>query len=232
MLARAGRARSRSTPVPATAGQRAGGAVPGRRRPRHRRHHRDRVAARSAAPATGSGSPPTARCATACSPRTRSDLRAPLRAGADDEELAELLAGEMWAQAGRPRHRRARLPAAGPADVGDRRLTRGMPPASRTHRRRAHVGSHRRRVRVDAHAFEAQCEGSPGPVGSASRRSTPGLLGMAIRPRWRGSATWAGRRARQTREPHVARQPDLAAAHDQQVAVGASGDVGQAAPAD
>ena len=40
-------------------------------------------------PATGCGSPPTARSARACSPATESDLRGPLRAGADDGEIAD-----------------------------------------------------------------------------------------------------------------------------------------------
>ena len=53
-------------------GERPGRAVPRRRRTGHGRHHRQRVGSRSAPPATGSGSPRTGRCATACSPRARS----------------------------------------------------------------------------------------------------------------------------------------------------------------
>ena len=67
----AGRARRRwwRTPDDAvTRRQRAGRAVPGRRRPTTGRHHRLGVASRSAVPATGSGSPPTGSSATACSP--------------------------------------------------------------------------------------------------------------------------------------------------------------------
>ena len=55
--------------------------------------------------------------------RTESDLRAPLRAGASDEELARADAAADGDQAARSRDRRPGLPAAGPADVRHRRLT-------------------------------------------------------------------------------------------------------------
>ena len=54
--------------------------------------------------------------------REESDLRAPLRAGATDDEIAAALGGRDARQAGRPRHRRPDVPAARPADVGHRRL--------------------------------------------------------------------------------------------------------------
>ena len=38
------------------------------------------------------------RCATACSPASETDLRTPLRAGADDAELAELMRASLWAK--------------------------------------------------------------------------------------------------------------------------------------
>ena len=53
---------------PRRARQRPRRAVPGRRRPGARSASSPRSPGRSAAPATGSGSPPTARSATACSP--------------------------------------------------------------------------------------------------------------------------------------------------------------------
>ena len=39
------------------------------------------------------------RCATACSPQRETDLRGPLREGATDAELADLIRGEMWRKA-------------------------------------------------------------------------------------------------------------------------------------
>ena len=55
--------------------------------------------------------------------REESDLRAALRAGATDEEIADRWVVAMARQAARPRHRRPVVPPARPADVGDRRLT-------------------------------------------------------------------------------------------------------------
>ena len=55
--------------------------------------------------------------------RREADLRTLLRGGADDAALAARDAGRGRAQAARPRHRRARLHPARPADVGDRRLS-------------------------------------------------------------------------------------------------------------
>ena len=55
--------------------------------------------------------------------REESDLRAALRAGATDDELAERWVVGDARQARRPRHRRPVVPAARPADVGHRRLT-------------------------------------------------------------------------------------------------------------
>ena len=57
-----------------------------------------------------------------------SDLRGALRAGADDDEIAERWRPRCGASR-RARHRRPVLPAAGPADVRDRRLSaRHEPP--------------------------------------------------------------------------------------------------------
>ena len=56
--------------------------------------------------------------------REESDLRAALRAGATDEELADRWVVGDARQARRPRHRRPDVPPARPADVGHRRLSR------------------------------------------------------------------------------------------------------------
>ena len=54
---------------------------------------------RSARPATAPGSPRTARSATACSLSQETDLRALLRAGADDDALEAAWRAAMWAKA-------------------------------------------------------------------------------------------------------------------------------------
>ena len=54
--------------------------------------------------------------------REESDLRGALRAGASDDEIAAALGRGDGDQAPRPRHQRPDVPAAGPADVGHRRL--------------------------------------------------------------------------------------------------------------
>ena len=56
--------------------------------------------------------------------REESDLRAAMRAGATDDDLAARMKAVAAGEAARPRHRRPRLPAAGAPDVRHRRLTR------------------------------------------------------------------------------------------------------------
>ena len=55
--------------------------------------------------------------------REESDLRTAMREGATDEELADRWRIATLSKLPGPRHRRPELPAADPADVGDRRLT-------------------------------------------------------------------------------------------------------------
>ena len=80
---------------------------------------------RSAATATAPGSPRTVRCATACSPAARPTCAALLRAGAERRGDRGCLAWGHVGEAAGPRHRRSRLPAAGPADERDRGLKGG-----------------------------------------------------------------------------------------------------------
>ena len=54
--------------------------------------------------------------------REESDLRAPLRAGAATRRSPTRWRVAMWGKKAGPRHRRPDVPAARPADVGDRRL--------------------------------------------------------------------------------------------------------------
>lgn len=78
---------------------------------------------RSAAPATGRGSPPTARSAAASSPR-RSPTSAPsCAAAALDDDLAAAWAAGPVGQAARPRDRRCGLRATGPHHERHRRMT-------------------------------------------------------------------------------------------------------------
>ena len=64
------------------------------------------------------------RCAPACSARTETDLRSCCcEPAADDERPRRRVARGDVGQAAGPRHRRPVVPAAGPTDVGDRRLT-------------------------------------------------------------------------------------------------------------
>ena len=129
-------ASSTLTPAERAAGQRPGRAVPRRRRPGDGRRDRLGHPARSAATATGSGSPPTARSATACSP-ARSPTCAPRCAPAPtDEEHRRPLGGRDARQARRPRHRRPDVPPARPADVRHRRLSRLSSASGRSRRRR------------------------------------------------------------------------------------------------
>ncbi len=55
--------------------------------------------------------------------REETDLRALMRAGADDDAVEAAWRAAMWAKAAGPRHQRPGLRAAGPPDERDRRLT-------------------------------------------------------------------------------------------------------------
>ena len=98
--------------------------------------------------------------------REESDLRAPLRAGASDEELAERWVTAMRGKRAGPRHRRPVVPPARPADVArsaaDRRAYASRRPSQRAGRRRSTVWTRARRSR----------RGSPARRGS--RTATPG----------------------------------------------------------
>ena len=69
---------------------------------------------------------------------TESDLRGPMRSGADDAELAAIWRRAVASKLPGPRHQRPGLPAARPADVRYRRLTcRAARRATRSHARPA-----------------------------------------------------------------------------------------------
>ena len=83
--------------------------------------------------------------------RDESDLRAALRAGADRRGDRRPLGDRDGRQAARPRHRRPDVPAARPADVGHRRLTRPhVPRCGGRLRRRAPRRPARRRAGTTA----------------------------------------------------------------------------------
>ena len=104
------------------AGERPGRAVPRRRRPGHGRASSPRSPGRSAATATGSGSPPTARSATACSP-ARSPTCARRCGPAPPTRRSPTAGWSRWrGKRARARHRRPVVPPARPADVRHRRL--------------------------------------------------------------------------------------------------------------
>ena len=81
-----------------------------------------RSPARSAATATAPGSPPTVRCAPACSPSTRPTCATAAR-GADDEEIADAVAERHVGQAAPGTRHRRRASCSRTSDERDRRLT-------------------------------------------------------------------------------------------------------------
>ena len=121
--------------------------------------------------------------------RTESDLRAPLRAGATDEELADQWVRAVATQASGPRHRRPVVPAARPADVGHRRLT-----ASPT--RSGRSSTSRRKPRVDRNEdSDSRCSAH---ASQCLRRSGVWIFGLFHRRSYAAGARQSLRRADQT----------------------------------
>ena len=96
-----------------------------------------RDASRSAATATGCGSPPTASSAPACSPPTSSTCGRRCARGADDDELAARDRAGRGHEVGRPPDQPGRLRPPGALDEPDRRLT--WPPGAMGRQARRHA---------------------------------------------------------------------------------------------
>ena len=110
------RAHRRGVPleaVPGWSGLGAGGPLALPRRGRRDRRDPERHPRLLRARATGCASPPRASCGTACSPPDELDLRALLRGGASDDELAAAISAEVGGQVGRAR-RSARCTSSAP----------------------------------------------------------------------------------------------------------------------
>ena len=181
-------------------------ALPLRRRPGRDRLHLPRVASRSAATATASASPPTGGCAPACSRSNETDLRAPLRAGASDDELEAIVRDAVWA-------RSSSTTSTSPGSCSPRARCRrsAAEPAPLA---RGGVGAHRaaRRARCQPETLRARatrsaaCSPPTRRAASTCRRSTarrwtatrsapptPRPAPLASRARWRPATS---RRAR------------------------------------